>query len=193
MPTLIRQRTFGQSSVVNTGDPATTFDVEYYKPYDPSDNKNDDGVDPSNNEACAPVRIGCVAVVKFEAKFDLLTPIVRQLVFKNGVQLKTVVSIPIEYVCSGCDVPPPALAIPTEPTAMHRSSNRQERGQIIVIAALGMVAFIGLVALVLEGGNAYAQQRVTQNTVDAAANAGAVVIAHPLAGSRRPPRTSQPR
>ncbi len=99
--TLIRQRTFGQSSVVNTGDPATTFDVEYYKPYDPNDNKNDDGVDPSNNEACAPIRIGCVAVVKFEAKFDLLTPIVRQLVFKNGVQLKTVVSIPVEYVCSG--------------------------------------------------------------------------------------------
>ena len=65
---------------------------------------------------------------------------------------------------------------------MHRSSNRRERGQIIVIAALGMVAFIGLVALVLEGGNAYAQQRVTQNTVDAAANAGAVVIAQSLGG-----------
>ena len=66
---------------------------------------------------------------------------------------------------------------------MHRSPDqRRERGQIIVLAAMGMVALIALVALVLEGGNAYAQQRVTQNTVDAAANAGAVVLAQSLGG-----------
>jgi TadE-like protein len=99
--TLIRQRAFGQSAAVNTTDPATVFNVGYYKPFDPNDNKNDDAVDPSNNEACAPIRIGCVAVVEFDAKFDLLTPVVRQIAFKNGVQLKTVVSEPVEYVCSG--------------------------------------------------------------------------------------------
>src|SRR3954468_3734039 len=42
--TLIRQRAFRQSSAVNTPDPATTFDVSYYKPYNPNDNKNDDAV-----------------------------------------------------------------------------------------------------------------------------------------------------
>ena len=99
--TRIRQRAFGQSAVANNSDPATVFAVTYHKPYDPNDNANDDAVDPANNETCAPVRIGCVAVVEYEVRFDLLTPIVRQVVFKNGVQLKTVVSIPVEYVCSG--------------------------------------------------------------------------------------------
>lgn len=60
---------------------------------------------------------------------------------------------------------------------------RRERGQILVIAALGLVAMIGMSALVLEGGNAYAQQRVTQNGADAAANAGATVLARRLAGA----------
>jgi Flp pilus assembly protein TadG len=50
-------------------------------------------------------------------------------------------------------------------------------GQILVIAALGMVAMIGGVALVLEGGNAYAHQRIAQNASDAVATAGASVLA----------------
>jgi hypothetical protein len=64
----------------------------------------------------------------------------------------------------------------------HPLPARSSRGQIIVIAAIGMIAFIGMVAVVLEGGNAYAQQRVTQNASDGAANAGAVVLAQRLAG-----------
>lgn len=57
-----------------------------------------------------------------------------------------------------------------------------QRGQVIVIVAFGMIAMIGMVAVVLEGGNAYAQQRVVQNGADAAANAGADVIAMRLGG-----------
>lgn len=41
---------------------------------------------------------------------------------------------------------------------------------------------IGGVALLIEGGNAYAQQRSVQNGADAAANAGAMVLAQRLAG-----------
>ena len=63
------------------------------------------------------------------------------------------------------------------------SRNHGQRGQIIVIGALALVAMVGLGALVLEGGNAYAQQRVVQNGADAAANAGAVVIAQKLSGT----------
>jgi Flp pilus assembly protein TadG len=68
---------------------------------------------------------------------------------------------------------------------VHRQSsrrNRGQRGQIIVIAALSMVALIGGVSLVLEGGNAYAHQRVAQNAADAVANAGATVLARRLGG-----------
>ena len=57
-----------------------------------------------------------------------------------------------------------------------------EGGQIIVIAALAMIVMIGFGALVLEGGNAYAQQRVVQNGADATANAGAVRLGQKLAG-----------
>jgi hypothetical protein len=59
---------------------------------------------------------------------------------------------------------------------------RSQRGQIIVVAALTMIALIGGVSLVLEGGNAYAHQRVTQNAADAVANAGATVIGMRLGG-----------
>jgi Flp pilus assembly protein TadG len=59
---------------------------------------------------------------------------------------------------------------------------RRADGQIIVVAALAMVAMIGMAALVLEGGNAYAQQRVVQNGADGAANAGAVALAQRLGG-----------
>ena len=60
--------------------------------------------------------------------------------------------------------------------------DRGPRGQIIVIAALAMITFIGGVSLVIEGGNAYAHQRVAQNAADAVANAGATVLAQRLGG-----------
>jgi Flp pilus assembly protein TadG len=74
-------------------------------------------------------------------------------------------------------------ASPQEPP-VHRSdeASRGARGQILVIAALGIIAMLAMVALLIEGGNAYAQQRAAQNGSDAAANAGAVVLAQKLAG-----------
>jgi len=62
-------------------------------------------------------------------------------------------------------------------------ARRRSRGQVIPITALAMVAIIGLVALVLEGGNAYAQQRETQNAADATADAGATVLAQHFANT----------
>ena len=56
----------------------------------------------------------------------------------------------------------------TEPTAMHR-----ERGQILVIFTIAIVAIIGMVGLVLDGGSAFAQRRDEQNVADLAAVAGA--------------------
>jgi Flp pilus assembly protein TadG len=66
----------------------------------------------------------------------------------------------------------------------HRSRRRQ-RGQIVPITALAMIALIGGVALILEGGNAYAHQREAQNGADAVANAGAAVLAQNLGGTAK--------
>jgi hypothetical protein len=69
-------------------------------------------------------------------------------------------------------------------TWRRRSRRRRiEGGQIIVVAALSMVALIAGVSLVLEAGNAYAHQRVAQNGADAVANSGATVLAQNLGGA----------
>ena len=57
------------------------------------------------------------------------------------------------------------------PMKPHRSS--AERGQILVLFALALVAIIGMVGLVLDGGSAFAQRRVEQNAADVAALAAA--------------------
>lgn len=72
-----------------------------------------------------------------------------------------------------------------DPRRGSGDANRDRRGQIIVLAAIGIVTMIGFVALLVEAGNAYAQQRVTQNAADAAANAGATVIAQKLGGATK--------
>ena len=60
---------------------------------------------------------------------------------------------------------------------------RQDGGQILVLAVGAMVFILAMAALLLEGGNAYAQQRSVQNGADAAANAGALALAGLLAGA----------
>lgn len=60
---------------------------------------------------------------------------------------------------------------------------RRSEGQILVVFALSLIVLVSGVALVLEGGNAYQQQRGVQNGADAGANAGATVLARLLAGT----------
>jgi Flp pilus assembly protein TadG len=57
-----------------------------------------------------------------------------------------------------------------------------EGGQVVALLALALVALLAGVALVVDGGNAFAQQRVAQNGSDAASQAGAVVLMQRLAG-----------
>jgi hypothetical protein len=63
------------------------------------------------------------------------------------------------------------------------SSSKATRGQMLVIAALALVAVVGMVGLVLDGGAVFAQQRVAQNGADGAATAGTVVIAQYMGGA----------
>lgn len=50
----------------------------------------------------------------------------------------------------------------------------------MVLVALGIVAMLAVVGLILDGGNAFAQQRGSQNGSDSSATAGALVIAQNL-------------
>jgi hypothetical protein len=54
---------------------------------------------------------------------------------------------------------------------------RRQEGQSLVIIGLGMIGLLGIVALVVDAGNAYALQRKVRNAVDAAAMAGARELA----------------
>ncbi len=69
---------------------------------------------------------------------------------------------------------------------MTRPRPAAARGQVIVLMVIGFVAITAAVALVVDGGNALAHQRMTQNGADAAAEAGAVMMAERFAGSTEP-------
>jgi Flp pilus assembly protein TadG len=54
---------------------------------------------------------------------------------------------------------------------------KSERGQALILIALGMVAMLGLVALALDGGMAFVERRSSQNAADNAALAAAYSMA----------------
>jgi hypothetical protein len=62
------------------------------------------------------------------------------------------------------------------------SRTRHAGGQVIAVLAISAAALLAMVALVIDGGTAFAQQRVTQNAADAASEAGAVVLLQKLVG-----------
>jgi hypothetical protein len=66
------------------------------------------------------------------------------------------------------------------------TTRRQDSGQVLPLFVLALVAIFAMVALAVDGSNLFAQQRMSQNAVDAAAMAGAIAIAEDLAapGSR---------
>jgi hypothetical protein len=65
---------------------------------------------------------------------------------------------------------------------MNLRSREGERGQVLAIFAAGLLALLVAVGVVIDGGNAMAQQRDTQNGADAASEAGTTVIAQYLMG-----------
>jgi Flp pilus assembly protein TadG len=66
-----------------------------------------------------------------------------------------------------------------------RSHRSQQRGQVLVLFVFGALAMIAMVAFVVDGGNAWAQQRITQNGTDASSEAGATVLAQRMGGVSR--------
>lgn len=56
-------------------------------------------------------------------------------------------------------------------------SRTAKRGQVIVIFAVALVALLAMTGLIIDGGRAWAEQRLVQNAADAAARAGTIVMA----------------
>src|SRR3954449_2799642 len=66
-----------------------------------------------------------------------------------------------------------------------RDRRDRERGQALPVIALLLTVILGGTAMVVDGGNAMAQQRGTQNSADSAALAGATIIAQKMGGQSK--------
>jgi Flp pilus assembly protein TadG len=107
----ILQKVRGQSAVAesNNGD-GTNVSVAF--------RTADANGNPIANSTCTDnngyVGVNCLAVVTYQSKFDLITPIVRQILFPSGVTLTAQTVLPVEFTCpnpaiiasSGCPKQP---------------------------------------------------------------------------------------
>lgn len=59
----------------------------------------------------------------------------------------------------------------------NKDRRKREAGQALVLMVGGLIAMLAMVGLIVDGGSAFAHQRETQNGTDAAANAGALLLA----------------
>lgn len=76
--------------------------------------------------------------------------------------------------------------VPTSPRGARLLSSfchARDRGQVLVLVALGLVALIGFVGLTVDIGSAWAARRRMQTAADAAATAGAIASRQGQSGS----------
>ena len=62
----------------------------------------------------------------------------------------------------------------------------RQAGQALVVMVGVMILSIGILAMIIDGGNVVTQQRVAQTAADSTAEAGAIVLASRLAGASTP-------
>lgn len=96
--TSITNRAKQQVSIAETVNPSVT--VNFYKDAD-----RDGQAETSSPCTDAGGYFGCIAVVSFESTFRPLTPIIGNIVFKNGVTLTATTSLPVEYDCPNAQYP----------------------------------------------------------------------------------------
>jgi Flp pilus assembly protein TadG len=68
--------------------------------------------------------------------------------------------------------------------AMRQQGDHVERGQVLIMAALGLVCFLGLAALVIDTGQMMVHKQRIQNAADAAALAGILELPASEAAAR---------
>jgi Flp pilus assembly protein TadG len=54
---------------------------------------------PDTSTTCSPAAVGCLAVVSFEATYRPLTPVIGNILFKNGVTFTAETVLTVEYSC----------------------------------------------------------------------------------------------
>jgi len=60
---------------------------------------------------------------------------------------------------------------------------KKQKGQALILIALGIIGLVGITALAIDGGNAFSQRRHAQNAADTAALAGAQELIRSYDGS----------
>jgi Flp pilus assembly protein TadG len=108
---LILQRIRGQSSVAeSTNGDGTDITVAFQRA--------DALGNPIAGSTCTDpdgyVSIGCLAVVTYQSKFDLVTPLVRQVVFPSGLKMTATTILPVEFTCPNASITA-ATACPDQP------------------------------------------------------------------------------
>jgi Flp pilus assembly protein TadG len=87
-PTIVA-RAKQQTAIVELNDPSVT--VDFYQ-------VQADGT-PDTSAQCALVAVGCLAVVSFEATYQPITPLIGNIIFKNGVTMTARAVLSVEYSC----------------------------------------------------------------------------------------------
>jgi Flp pilus assembly protein TadG len=103
IPTIVA-RAKSQTAIVELNDPSVS--VEFYQ-------VNADGT-PNLGDTCDLVAVGCVAVVRFEATYRPMTPIIANFIFGSGVTLEARSVLSVEYRCPNSDFPS-ASSCPKQP------------------------------------------------------------------------------
>ncbi len=78
-----------QTAIVELNDPSVQ--VNFYQ-------VNADGT-PDTSTQCALVAVGCLAEVSFEATYRPITPLIGNIIFKNGVTFTARSVLSVEYSC----------------------------------------------------------------------------------------------
>ena len=85
----IISRAKSQTAIVELNDPSVSITFRQATP----------NVDPLSNAVCSPAAVGCVAVVQFQATYTPITPIIGNILFRNGATFNAKAVLTVEYSC----------------------------------------------------------------------------------------------
>lgn len=88
-PATIKDRAKSQTAIVELDLP--NVDVNFYQ-------VAVDGT-ADTSKTCSPAAVGCLAVVSFQATYRPITPIISNILFRNGVTFTATSTLTVEYSC----------------------------------------------------------------------------------------------
>ncbi len=93
--TSIIERAKRQTAIVELDAP--NVEVHFYR-------AAEDGT-PDTSDPCALVAVNCLAVVRFEATYVPITPLISNILFGSGVTFAATSVLNVEYMCPNVDFP----------------------------------------------------------------------------------------